>query len=207
MASILIARHFPTEYNAGEGKPERSRSWTRKGIDRKAAEPMAEKAAKIFDSHNVVDIGGSDLPRAAQSARLIAEKMKQEPPVKLSAEARTWKTGQEGEDEKKAREVRKKYLRNPDEPMPGGESANHFIDRFAPYIHGRMEQARQMAKRDPKARLADVLHGHEVMMADHVLNGEEFPDKHWSRLDEIKPGQVVELREDGGRVSMHPVPD
>lgn len=201
--SLLIMRHFPTSLNAGEGKPERSRSWSQKGIVRETAEPLAEKAARIFERHGVTEIGGSDLPRAAESARLVAEKMKQKPPVRLNASARTWKTGQEGQDEKKAREVRKKYVRHPDEPMPGGESFNDFRDRFGPYIRRRLMEARN----NPNRKIAEVLHGHEVMDADHVLNDEDFPDEHWSRLDEIKPGHVMELRDDGHHVTMHPVPD
>ena len=203
MASLLIMRHFPTEYNAGNGKPELSRSWTRKGIERRTAEPLAKKAARIFDREGVTEIGGSDLPRAAESAHLVAGKMKSRPSVKLSSRARTWKTGQEGQDEKKAREVRKKYVRNPDEPMPDGESFNDFRDRFGPYIKRRLMDAAN--KKDGK--IAEVLHGHEVMDADHVANDEPMKDEHWSRLDEIKPGQVVELRHEGGRVSMHPVSD
>jgi broad specificity phosphatase PhoE len=203
MASILIMRHFPTELNAGEGKPEMSRSWSRKGIVRESAEPLAEKAARIFDRHGVTEIGGSDLPRATESAKLVAEKMKNRPVVTSSAQARTWKTGQEGEPEKKAREIRKKYVRNPDEPMPGGEAFNGFRDRFGPYIRRRLNQAQA----DPEKKIAEVLHGHEVMDADHVLNKEDFPEEHWARLDEIKPGDVMELRDDGRRVTMHEVSD
>jgi broad specificity phosphatase PhoE len=202
--SILIMRHFPTSLNAGEGRPEMSRSWSRKGIVRETAEPMAEKAARIFDRHGVTDIGGSDLPRAAQSAKLVAEKMKSRPVISSSSQARTWNTGQEGQPELKAREERKKFVKHPDEPMPGGESFNDFRDRVGPYLQRRFQQARALQKKDPKAKLADVLHGHEVMDAENVLNGEPMKDEHWARLDEIKPGHVMELRDDGKRVTMHP---
>lgn len=201
--SILVLRHFATPLNAGQGGAERSRSWSGVGIDRERAGPLADKAARIFDAHGVSEITGSDLPRAVQSMKLVASKMRERPKVAPSAQARTWNTGEAGKPEKDAREQRKKFVKHPDEPMPGGESFNDFRDRFRPFLEGQIAQAR----RNPEIKRAIVMHGHEVMDAENQLNGEPMKDEHWARLDQIKPGHAMELVDDGKRATLRQVSD
>ncbi len=197
-ARLVVMRHFPTPYNKGGEGTERSRSWSRIGIDRETAEPLAEKAARIFDAHGVTHITSSDLPRAKQSMELVAGKMKERPEMKATAQARTWNTGAAGKPEKEAREQRKKYVKHPDEPMPGGESFNDQRNRLRPLIEKEFAEAR----RNPGAARAMVLHGHQVMDIENNLNGEPMKDEHWDRLDKMKPGDVMELVDDGKRVEL-----
>jgi broad specificity phosphatase PhoE len=198
-ASILVLRHFPTKYNSGEGGAERSRSWSDIGIDKKAAEPLADKAAKVFDAHGITHVTSSDLPRGKQSADLLASKMKQKPEVKSTYSARTWNTGEAGQPEKEAREKRKQYAKNPDEPMPGGESFNEFSDRLRGFLHTELAKA----KAKPDEKRAVILHGHQVMHAEPGLAGEPNKESHWKALDEIKPGHILKLTDgpDGARMN------
>ena len=192
-SSVLVLRHFPTPYNSGEGPAEKSRSWSKIGIDKKAAEPLADKAAKVFDQHGVSTITSSDLPRGTQSAKLLASKMKEKPEVWSTYSARTWNTGEAGQPEKEAREKRKEYAKHPEEPMPGGESFNDFRDRLVPFLHSELEKA----KSKPNEKRAIILHGHQVMDAESGMAGEPNQESHWKALDEIKPGHLLELTQDG----------
>lgn len=195
---LLVLRHFATKLNAGEGGAEKSRSWSHIGIDRKTAEPLADKAARVFDKHGVTSVTGSDLPRNTESMQLVASKMKEKPQIQGRREARTWNTGEAGKPEKEAREERKKFVRHPDEPMPGGESFNAFRNRTRPFLEG--ELAKQKA--NPGRQRAVVLHGHQAMDSENVLNDEPMKDEHWARLDEIKPGHMVWLVDDGKRARL-----
>ena len=196
--SILVLRHFPTRFNSGEGGAEKSRSWSDIGIDKKAAEPLADKAAKVFDAHGVTHVTSSDLARGKQSAQLLASKMKQKPEVRSTYSARTWNTGEAGQPEKEAREKRKLYAKNPDEPMPGGESFNEFRDRLTGFLHTELAKA----KANPSEKRAVILHGHQVMDAEPGLAAKPNEEKHWKALDDVKPGHILRLTDGPGEAKM-----
>ena len=199
--SLAIARHFPTAFNAGEGGAEKSRSWSRIGVDKETAEPLADKAAKEFDKMGVKVITSSDLPRATQSVNMIADRMAERPQVIATARARTWNTGEGGKPEKEAREKRKAYMQEPDTPMPGGESANDFLQRFSSFLHSESHKAQQ----EPDKKRALVLHGHQAMTAEKTLNGGDIEDADWDKLDKIKPGDVMDLNVSHGGAKLSPV--
>jgi broad specificity phosphatase PhoE len=196
--SILVLRHFPTPYNSGEGGAEKSRSWSNIGIDKKTAEPLADKAAKVFDAHGVSTITSSDLNRGKQSAQLLAEKMNTRPIVKSTYSARTWNTGEAGTPEKEAREERKKYAKNPDEEMPGGESFNTFRDRLTTFLTAELKKA----EANPEEKRAIILHGHQVMDAEAGMQGRGNKESDWKALDEIKPGHILKLTDGPSGVKM-----
>lgn len=182
-------RHLPTAYNSGEGGAEKSRSWSNISIDDKSSEPLANKAAKVFDSHGVSVITSSDLNRSKESAELVASKMEDKPELINSRGARTWNTGPAGKPERESREERKTYAQHPDEEMPGGESFNDFRARSSGFLSTELRKAAA----DPDKKRAIVLHGHQVMDAEAGLNDEPNEAKHWKMLDDIKPGQIMEL--------------
>ena len=61
---ILVLRHFPPPFNAGEGGQEKSRSWSRIGVDREAADPLADR----MEERTVAEADTSRACRAAKWA-------------------------------------------------------------------------------------------------------------------------------------------
>ena len=162
---------------------------------------MADKAAKEFDKLGVKVITSSDLPRGAQSAKMIADRMEERPQLIATSRARTWNTGEGGKPEKQSREDRKKYAQMPDVPMPGGESFDSFEGRFRDFIGNELKQA----ERDPGTQRAIVVHGHQMMHAEKVINGDPAEDKDFDKLDDLKPGHVAILSVENGHAKLSPV--
>jgi broad specificity phosphatase PhoE len=190
---LIVARHLPTTQN------ERgiSRGWLSTGIDRKTAEPLAEKAAKALNAQGVDTLVSSDLPRAEQSTKLIAEKMGGDVRTSATSRLRTWNTGDDvaGKPEKETIPLRQKYLKNSEIEMPGGESWDEFMSRFGTELHA-IERRRAKGE-----NVALVGHGHHIMAVPELLGGQKVDPKKLATLDsDYEPGGVYGFHKEGNNV-------
>src|SRR5882762_7311731 len=84
-------RHFPTAHNSDDPSKERIRGWGDQGVspDGKAMVPAAAESLK---AHPPTIIFTSDLPRAKETAELMAKEFKSVSVVP-SRDLRTWNVG------------------------------------------------------------------------------------------------------------------
>lgn len=178
----IIARHFPTPLNESHV----SRAWLPVGIDKEVAEPLAKKVAAIFKQYGVDSIVSSDLPRAEQSMELIADTMGGDIDTKSSRDLRTWNTGDMGgKKESETVPKRMKYIKYPEEKVPGGEPFQDFEDRFRDELNEIVDRRKQGEE------IAMVGHGHHLLAAPHIMQDEDVDPEKLPSLDEdFKPGGV-----------------
>ncbi len=183
-------RHFASPLN----EKKISRGWLGVGIDKELAETQAPGVAATLKAHGITKLVSSDLPRAEQSAKLIADHMDEGVDVSSTRRLRTWDVGDmAGEKEAVTVPKRQKYIKYPDETPAGGEAFEDFIDRFsgeAPDLE--------------KPGVAFVAHGHHLLAAPSVFAGEGDVDpKKLASLDEDHPpGGVWGIYRAGNKVDV-----
>lgn len=128
---IYFVRHGDTNLNveSGENSNEQPvRGWSPVSLNQ-AGRDQARKAADSVKDKPIDHIVSSDLPRAAETARIISNKTGW--PVEYDPGLRTWNlgeyTGKAGKEVHDA--VDKLCKENQDERPEGGESFNEFKDR------------------------------------------------------------------------------
>lgn len=155
MRTVYQARHGDTMDNAATPGPELERSWEPEGLAdvgrkeaRRAGVKLAAKGIKVLVS--------SDLPRAKQSAKIMADVIGIEP--EFVSQLRTWNTGDLSGKLKAdvEGEIARLVRYTPDRIIHGGESfdqfrrrvfaalsdilATHTVDPVAIVIHARIER-------------------------------------------------------------------
>lgn len=80
----ILVRHFPTPLN----ERNVSRGHLPIGIDKELAKELAPEVARILDEHGITRLISSDLPRAEQSAKVIAQYMENEPEMEHTEQLR-----------------------------------------------------------------------------------------------------------------------
>lgn len=178
-----------------------SRAWLPIGIDKEAAEKLVPGVVETLEKYGVDTIVCSDLPRAEQSAKLIAKYMDEEPEIEATRDLRTWDTGDlGGKKESETVPKRMKYIKYADEKVPGGESFQHFLDRYRPELEDIVK------RREDGEEIAFVAHGHHLLAAPHILQDEEVDPKKLPSLDEdFKPGGVFLFWVEGDTVRVETV--
>jgi broad specificity phosphatase PhoE len=180
--SAILVRHFASPLN----EKKVSRGWLGVGIDRELAEKLAPGVAETLKQHGITKLVSSDLPRATQSAKLIAEQM-DGVDVSSTRRLRTWNTGDmAGEKESVTIPQRQKFIKYPDESPAGGEPFERFIERFKTELPSVQ-----------KPGVAFVAHGHHLLAAPEVFAGK----------DEVDPKKLPSLDEDfppGGVYGFYP---
>jgi broad specificity phosphatase PhoE len=173
-----------------------SRGWLGVGIDKDAATKIAPKVAATLDKYDVDTLVSSDLPRAEQSAELIAEYMDDEPEIEATRALRTWDTGDmAGKKESVTVPQRQKLIKYPDIEAPGGESFQTFLDRYEPELQDIVD------RRANGEGIAFVAHGHHLLAAPHILQDEEVDPKNLPTLDETyEPGGVYAMYVEGKKI-------
>jgi broad specificity phosphatase PhoE len=188
----ILARHFPTPLN------ERgiSRAWLSTGIDQEAAKKLVPKVAATLKKYDVDTLLASDLPRAEQSAKLIADEMGGDVPIEATRALRTWNTGEMGgKKESETIPKRMKFIKYPDEKPKGGESFQIFLDRFEPELEEILE------RRKEGENIAFIAHGHHLLAAPHILADEEVDPEKLPKLDEAyEPGGVYGFYVEGEKI-------
>ena len=124
--SILFARHGATKLDK-EGGAETVAGWSDEPLDERGRKAAAELAQKVKDS-GVTTIVTSDLPRAKETADIVAKELGVK--VKTDERLRPQHLPEtEGKQVKDIQQVRDYYEQHPDEVPKGGESTNQFRAR------------------------------------------------------------------------------
>jgi len=130
--TLWLVRHGVTAHNAGTPGAERIRGWSPVGLAPEGR-AMATRVGEALKAHPPAVIFTSDLPRARETADLVAEALGGDVPVVPLAELRTWHVGSlSGQTLAAAKPAldRLQHTR-PDEAAPrGGESYHDFFDRW-----------------------------------------------------------------------------
>jgi broad specificity phosphatase PhoE len=193
----ILARHFSTALN----EHGISRAWLSTGIDKGAAEKLVPGVAAALKKYGVDSLVSSDLPRAEQSMKLIAREMGGDVETESTPRLRTWNTGDAGgKKESETLPLRQKYIRNPEIPMPGGESfGDDFIDgRYRPELQDILK------RRKAGEELAFIAHGHQMLAAPHILRDDDEVDasKLPSLDEDYPPGSVWGFYIEGNKIRM-----
>ena len=183
----ILLRHFASKLN----ETKVSRGWLGVGIDKEAAEKLAPKVAATLERYGVNRIISSDLPRAEQSAKLVAEYMDPKPEISSTRRLRTWNVGDmAGKKESETVPKRQLFIKYPDETPPDGEPFEEFLDRF-----------RSELRSIEKPGVCFLAHGHHLLAAAAVFGNEEVDPKNLPSLDEVHPpGGVWGVWTDGEKV-------
>lgn len=187
----ILVRHFASPLN----ERKVSRGWLSVGIDKERAEKQVPGVAKALARYGVDSLVSSDLPRAQQSAKLIAQEMGGDIPVESTAALRTWNVGSmAGKKEAETIPLRQKFIKYAEEKPKGGEPFQDFLDRYQPELEEIMH------RREQGEGVAFVAHGHHLLAAPHILQGEEVDPKKLTTLDEdYEPGAVYGFFRDGNK--------
>lgn len=136
--TIYLIRHGDTAANANSSGPELERGWKSYPLDaagRSEAKRIAAKLAKL----GIKAIVSSDLPRAKQTADIIADWLGVHPTFEPAL--RTWNTGNCAGKTKKSVEPHLAHMVRhlPDEACSGGESFDAFCSRIFKAFRGLLK--------------------------------------------------------------------
>ena len=189
---LVYVRHGATSLNKG-GSGERLRGWlpvplTATGEDQaKQAGMRLNKllmvAPKTFET--------SDLPRAMQTASIIGRHMGLT--ATPNTNLRDWNTGTlAGQNVDDVLPQLKHLMDHPDEPAPGGEPLNAYLDRFDPAMREKIA-APGMHLVVGHARGASLLEG----MASPVGGvGDKIDPAFLVPRSRVKPGGILIINKD-----------
>lgn len=194
----ILVRHFPSALN----ERSVSRGWLRVGIDKEEAKKLAPGVASTLERYGVDTLVSSDLPRARESAEMIAKEMDGDVEIESTPKLRTWNPGDEvaGKKESETIPIRQKFIKYPDMKPKGGEpwgptDEPNFMDRYRPELKDIL------ARRKRGENVAFVAHGHQLLAAPHILSDEEVDPKNLPSLDERHPpGGVWGLYVNGDKI-------
>lgn len=172
---VVVVRHGETKAN----KDKRFRGW----IDFPLDEHGKTEAKEIGDdlSMNFKSVHSSDLQRASDTAEIVSGKKPKE-----HEEFRPWNVGDlAGEKKSEHTDTIKAAVKNPDKPLPDGESLNEFRKRFRPAIRKIMSEAKNQ--------------GGPILVVVHASNIHEIGTMLIGNADafDIGPGGVLELHPNG----------
>ena len=190
----ILVRHFATPLN----EHAVSRGWLSVGIDKDEAEKLVPGVASTLERYGVDILISSDLPRAEQSAKLIAREMGGDVEVEDSRALRTWNVGDmAGKKEAETVPIRQKLIKYPEEKAKGGESFQSFLNRYEPELENIVQ------RRADGENVAFVAHGHHLLAAPHILADEEVDPKNLPTLDEDHPpGTIWGFFKDGDKIKI-----
>ena len=209
--TAYLLRHFPTKKNEGGKGQERLRGWLSEPIDEDAAAELAQEIAKILDKAGVDCIYCSDLLRGRQTAKAIAGEMAKTPEIEIRRQFRSWDTGKyTGELREKVWPTIERYIRNPEEKVPGDERFNGepfgtldmrggFVPRWNREIRHQLDDAKENDGKN-----AWILHGNMFWTLEPLLDGRQPTIADWKKkYDAANPGSVfkLEFNDDGFRIT------
>ena len=185
--TLYIQRHAPTKDNAETPGPERIRGWGNVGISPEG-EDIARAAAQTLKGQVTTPlIVSSDLPRAHDTAKILAESIPNHGLVP-SHELRTWNVGDiTGQPVSSAKpQLDELQHSKPTKDAPNGESYADFYDRWAQLVN----RLRHLAKTQD---IVAVVHGRQVYALPNILQGKGIRDipTHGSP----DPGDILSVNE------------
>jgi len=158
-------RHGPTPHNGTDPTKERIRGWASIGLSDEGR-AIARASAAALKDHPPAVIFCSDLPRAHETAELVAKELGGRIPVVPMREMRTWHVGElSGKTVAEAKPALDRLQRiHSTHPAPGGESYADFYGRW-----GVLQQAlRQLGQQHD---VLAVVHGRHLWALRNLLKG------------------------------------
>jgi broad specificity phosphatase PhoE len=162
--SIYVMRHAPSRHNSDDPKKERIRGWGDIGLSPEG-EQIAKGAADAFQHVPLAMIFTSDLPRAKETAEIVAKELGSIPVI-ADRTLRTWNVGDiTGEPVSTAKpQLDDLQHTHPGKSAPNGESYADFYARWGKIV----EQLRHL---NTKQNFLVVVHGRQVYALPNLLHG------------------------------------
>lgn len=162
--SLYVQRHAATAHNSENPSEERIRGWGDIGLSAEGKQQAIQAAGALKEKPPSV-IFTSDLPRAKETADLMAQELGGVPVVP-ARELRTWNvgaiTGQPVSEAKPQLDALQHTQRT--KPAPKGESYQAFYDRWGRIV----KQLQQVAQGQD---VLVVVHGRQVYSLPNILAG------------------------------------
>jgi len=187
--ALYVMRHAPTGLNKETAGPERIRGWGPAGLGPEGQQ-VAKDAAASLQVHKPSVVFTSDLPRAKQTAEIMAKQLGGVPVIP-ARELRTWNVGNlTGQLVSKAKPMLDELQNHKlTDKAPGGESYMDFYRRW-----GKVVQQLQHAAEGEDVLV--VVHGRQVYSLPFVLAGK--PPRGIPTHGAPDPGDI--LRVDGEKL-------
>jgi broad specificity phosphatase PhoE len=156
----------------------------------------AARAGRFLKSKGITSITASDTKRALQTSHIIADALGL--PVIESDRLRSWNMGAlQGMPSETAKPFLEFFEKNPDIRVPQGEAFQTFYNRFKGVWLATVSYVRKF----PNAVPLLVTHSQDLDIIPWFIKGIE-PGKLLQFGEGIKPGGVLEMRVDGGDISV-----
>jgi broad specificity phosphatase PhoE len=148
---------------------------------------LVPQIASVLENAGINRLVASDLPRAAVTARALADAIGI--PHEVTRQLRTWNTGSmTGRPEREVGPLKKKYIEHSDLKPPDGEPFERFERRWA----GALRQFMRHNEAHPNDQVALVIHGNMDMSAPAIIQGEKVTARHYDSMR--PPGSISVLR-------------
>jgi broad specificity phosphatase PhoE len=176
---LYIIRHGATAMNAENNtSADRIRGWSDVPLTDEGRQQAHEAGDKLTGMEPPTVLHHSDLDRASETAQIISDKIGVEgtPSRKL----RPWDLGVlTGKATKEAIPEIKKYVNDPDTPVPKGESFNEFKSRAFEGIHDALDSGDSPVAIVTHHRLERLLEAWDAkgQPADHDIDLDVFTQK------------------------------
>lgn len=126
--NLYLIRHSHTKLNSAVNKQGKLKGWLNIPLDQKG-HTMARETGTKLKGKGIQMVYGADLKRSADTAKIIAKTLGV--PVQTSKAFRPQNWGNlTGRIKGEAEPTIKEHIKNPDKPLPGGESFNQYRGRF-----------------------------------------------------------------------------
>lgn len=191
---ILLVRHGPTAYNT-TGASERIRGWLDLPLTA-AGQQVAEDTAAQLARYPVTHVYSTDLQRGVATARALAALTGV--PLTEHRQLRPWNLGVlQGQPVDQAMPIVQRYVHQPYQPVPEGESFVQFLLRYLPFVLPLVHQP---------ALTAVVTHVRNVKMLEAHLaaGGYGFDLATWNRAPTVDPGGAVLVTPHSFQILSHP---
>ena len=191
---LYVARHGLTEYDTEDHAKDTIRGWADDPLN-DAGVAEAGRLAGNLVGLGITSITCSDLQRADKTATIVGQRL--EEPPKATMNLRPWNLGDlQGRTSDEARDDIVRYVDNPDEAVPGGESFNDFCSRFLPVV------ADAMAAAENGASPLLVTHSHNLKLARAWIQGGRAPVTGAQFMEPCPgPASVLAVDPDGWQVT------
>lgn len=186
MAKLVICRHGKTGKNAGAVGGERVRGWDSISLNSEGLREASELADHVLHRYKIGRVYTSDIPRAFQTAEIIADRIKTNP---IPSEGfRTWNLGELTDRLVSEVLAELQYFdTHPDESPKNGVSKHHFINMYAKDLMEVLDETK-------KSKYSTVLctHARNISVTTSILADKprDVPFQHLPKtgaLLEVKP--------------------
>jgi broad specificity phosphatase PhoE len=183
---VIYLRHGKTGLNLG-GAKEALRGWLPVPLTAEGRQ-QADAAGKELQGLHVDSFSTSDLPRAMETSARVSKQTGV--PATPDYNIRDWNTGHlAGQKYEDVKDELHYHVDHPDEPIPGGESLNDYLNRFVPAMRRRIE--------DPGVHLVTG-HARGTSILQGIASpvggkGLDIDATFLKKRPDVDPGQMIQI--------------